>query len=228
MTEPYASVAGKHIVAMRGSVPWGGAWVIDATLDQVVDLSGSVDVVVGGMTLKGTIDPKYSGTFAFQSKVRVVAGGNGWRNVLPARAYHNDAGVKVLTVLLDLCAGCGETLLGVVAPAKERLGADFVRMEGPASRALSQIITPADWWVDYAGATNVGRRAQSEVSGDLTILDFDAGSKVATVVAPDPSVVGIGSILRDERLRAPLMVREITIELAGSALRLACWCKEVA
>jgi len=57
---------------------WKGAWVADCDLDAstpaAAPTSGPASLVVGGVTMTGTVDPRYSGTFANRAHACVVGG----------------------------------------------------------------------------------------------------------------------------------------------------------
>src|SRR5262249_49558900 len=159
------------------------------------------------LSLRGTVAPAFSGVFELALQVRVVGGAYGWQKCVPAKPFHNDAGVKRSSVALDIARQVGETLNlldGVDCP----LPADFVRQAAPASRVLEQLFPSTPWWVGYDGSTVVGARAPAEVTGSFDLIDYDPRQKVATVACDDPGAIVIGSIVRD-RLRAPLSVRSI-------------------
>lgn len=222
----FTSINGLRVTAVVVRVPFAGVWFADVDLDDEVALAGAVVVRVGSLECQGTLLRSFSGSFELASRCRVVGGAGGWAKRLTPRHYHNDARVKVSTVVRDAAREVGEKI-ELVGGFDGRLEVDFVRQAAPASRVLEQVLGAAAWWVGYDGITRAGPREQVEVSGSYELLDFDPRAKVATLAVDDPSAIVIGSILRN-RLRRPLVVRQLELEVTRGALRLTAWGREVA
>lgn len=224
------SINEQRVTRLSVRVPSSGVWLVEGDFDQALsdaDLVGSARVNIGPLSLLGTFDPDRTGTYLQQSKCRILGGSGGWRGNVGARQYHDDGlGVRALDVIVDLAREAGEETLGTVTPPVERLGADFIRRAGRAKDMLS-IVVGRSWWVDYDGKTQIGVRPQSEVVGQYEILEFDPRFQVATIATDDPRIISIGSVLRD-RLDAPRVVREITIEAGDGKIRMSCWCPDLA
>lgn len=213
---------GHRIVAATVHVPPVGAWFADVDLEGAPEVSGRVELDLDGLVLSGTVAPRASGVHARERRVQLVGGGGGWGTLVEALHYHNDAQVRARTVAEDAARLAGETL-GDFAPAAERVGVDYVREAGPASRVLEDVIGAVAWWVDYDGVTHVGARGTSEPdASEYEVLDFDARAKVARVALDDLRTVGIGAVL-SERLEAPQTVRELRIELTADRVELVVW-----
>lgn len=223
MSDALVTVNGHRATKASISVPNVGAWFADVDMAELVDISGRVVIQLVGLTFSGTVVPGSSGSFGAERRVRVVAGGAGWAKLLPAKGYHNDAGVKAVNVAGDAAREAGEQL-GSFAPPAERVGADYARRAGPASRALYDVLDGTPWWVDYAGVTRAGPRPASP-AGAYELLEFDARAKVATLALDDLSAVGIGSTL-SAHLDAPETVRELEYSAQGDVLRVKAWCSE--
>lgn len=221
----FCSINGRRATSANVRVPFAGLWVADVDLDDEAELSMSAIVRVGELELRGVVAATYSGSFGLSSRYRVVAGTGGWFKRLTPRHYHNDAGVKRSTVLLDAAREVGEELV-LLEGVEARIGPDFVRQAAPASRILEQVLPQIPWWVDYGGVTRVGARKASEVTAAYDLLAFDPRSKVATLALEDPSAVGVGSILRG-RLHRPLLVRSVELQLTKGALRMVVSGKEL-
>lgn len=215
----FATVEGERLIGARVFIPNSGAWYADLDLEAKSNLSGKVEIKLGALSLRGTIAPGFSGSFALATKLRVIGGAGGWAKGVPAKAYHNDAGVKAATILADVARAVGESIN--LPSTLDRVGADFVRTMGPASRVLEQVGVP--WYVDYAGVTQVVAREPSEVSGTYDLLVFDQQAQVATLAVDDPGKIKIGSVLRT-RLETPATVRELEIVMHGGQVRLYAWC----
>lgn len=221
MAELVCTLAGQRATTARLFVPPVGPWVLDADLDEAATLTGQVECRLGDLDLIGTVDERATSTFAAATRVRVVAGGNGWGRSLPPRGYHNDAGVKASQVAQDAAREVGEGI-GTFTPTR-RLGNDFARAVGPASRALEEAAGGTPWWVDYLGVTQVQERPSQPV-GEVELLSFDASSRVAVLALTDTSAVLPGSTITDERIPGGATVREVHFELARGTLRARCWC----
>lgn len=224
MPDFLASIAGQRVTKLHLHVPHSGAWYVDADLAEQADLRGRVEIKLGSLTLSGTVMPGFSGSFGMATKLRVVAGAGGWQKLVPAKHYHSDAGVKTRTILEDTARAVGERL-GTVAPPRERVGADYARSAGPASRVLEQLVGSA-WWLDHAGVTHVGTRPAATASG-YELLEYDPRDRVATLSVDDPATVGIGATITGAALPEPATVRELEVVLDGDKLRVMAWCGEL-
>lgn len=222
MVDLFATVNGQSIDELRLHVGNVGPWFAELDLDFTEALSGTVEIRFGDLTLIGTVQPQAGGVFTLKAKWRVVGGAGGWAQVLSSKGYHNDAGVKTETIAEDAAREVGETI-GGWEPEAIRLGVDYLRRVGPASRVLEDAAGGAAWWVDYDGITQVGPRPAGSTA-DVELLEFDPMTRIAEVSLDTPSQIGIGSVLEDERLDGPQTVREIEFVMSTSALRAWCWC----
>jgi hypothetical protein len=231
MTDLQNSVNGNRITRLSVRFPWSGVWSAEGDFDQALptpSLSGSALVTIGQLQLQGAFDSALTGTFVQQSKFHVHGGVNGWTTRLIAKPYHSDAGVLATTIVQDLARETGETLGDLSAIAGLIVGNDFVRQRQPAAETLSWLLGPSrQWFVDESGVTQIGMRAPLEIQGNYEVLDFDARFKVATVTTDDPTILGVGSVLRC-RLSVPLWIKEIEVIVANHAVRFICWGVEVA
>jgi len=218
----YATINGNACAAFELHVPAVGPWWADVDCTEAPALSGAVSARAGSLVLAGTVDAGAAGTFGLQARLRLVAGGGGWGRMLAAKSYHNDAGVSALLVAQDAAREAGETL-GAFAPAAARLGADYVRQSGPASRVLEDVIGGVEWWVGYDGVTVVGAREELAAShGAYELLEADPRRRVAVLGVDDLLLVGVGSVL-SERFDAPQTVRELVIEVSPDVSRVHVW-----
>lgn len=223
MTDAYLHVSGRPLTKVVLHVPPSGVLFADVDFVEVPDVTGRVELVVGDLTISGTIRPSTNGAHVLQRKCRIVGGAGAWGEALAAKSYHNDAGVKARTVADDAAREAGETL-GTFAPNAERVGVDYLRQSGPASRVLEDVIGGAQWWVDYAGLTHVGARTTSTPKPDTyEVLNFDPRSRVATIAVNSFAAIGVGSILT-ERLDAPQTIRDLEITLEGRSATVLAWC----
>lgn len=217
---PLASVDGQRITYALIRIPYSGAWVADLDVDTDKTITGKVETRVGNLSMTGTVDPRFSGAFAMNTKLRVVAGNGKIDAVLKAKDYANDASIKAQTVVADIVREAGEILDPDYSDTM-RFGPHYARESAPASRLLRQMVG-SRWWVDLAGVVRIGDRPRSEVPGDYEILDFDPRTKIATVSTDNPESIRIGSVLRG-RLANPLVVLGLNLSVEGDKVRLICW-----
>lgn len=221
MTSLQATVNGQRTTKLVLRRPWSGVWSVVADFDSRVDtLTGPATVQIGDVTLQGTFVPGLSGSFQIQSKVIIVGGKAGWRQVVGKDHEHSDAGIKARNLIGKLAGQVGEPL-GTVS-IESTVGPDYMRFTGPAARAMDQICGSLTWWVDDAGLTQVGTRPEVEVAGAYEVLDFDPRWMVATVTVDRVDQVVPGSILRN-RLDEPVVVKEVEATIANGKVRLECF-----
>lgn len=219
----YADVNGQAVTRMRLVVGATGPWFADCVLDNGSALSGQVTLRAGGLVLSGTVLPDQSGVYVSERTTRIVGGGGGWAKLLSAKAYHNDGGVTALNVAQDAARDAGE-VLGAFAPEKARVGLDYVRQAGPASRVIEDAIGSAAWWVDYAGLTQVGARpASTPAESAYDVTAYEPRSKMVTLAADDLTVIGVGGVLT-KTLDGPQTVRDLEIVLTAGDVVIKAWC----
>jgi hypothetical protein len=214
-------VNGQRATDARLVVANGGPWFCDLDLAEAGDFSGPVQVRLGDLTCQGTVDPAQSGTFDERTRVRVVAGAGGWGRLLDRKAYHNDAGVRALVVAQDAARACGETL-GDFEGA-DRLGVDYVRSYGTASRTLEDAAKGVPWWVDYNGVTHVKPRTEADPELEAyDLMNYNPRERVAEIAVDDPSVVSVGMQLV-ERFDQPQTIRSLEMVLTQEAFKVRAW-----
>ncbi len=222
MAELFAGVNGERVTTVKLTVGNTGPWVADVDFEGEPDVSGRVTLKIGALELAGTIVATRSGDFGAQRRARIVAGAGGWSSEVAAKQYHNDAGVKARLVAEDAARAVGETL-GDFVPRAERVGRDYARQVGPASRALEDVIGGAPWWVDYDGVTRVGPRPGTPTDAKAyTVLAYDPRDRYATLAVDDVGAVRVGSILT-EQIDGPQTVRSLDVRLTADELRMHVW-----
>jgi hypothetical protein len=161
----FASVNGLQIVGGLLVVPLVGVWTADLYLATSQEVSGSVQVVIGNLTLQGFV--YRSETYGGQVRARLVGGYGGWRTPIAAQGYGSTQGVKLSTVLQDAAAACGEQLQVF---ADVTIGQAFVRaafVSSVASDVLWQMLAlgyMSAWHVNPEGATVTGPWPTTAVS----------------------------------------------------------------
>lgn len=213
-------VAVKSLTLRVGSV---GPWVADVHLTDAHAASGRVALTIGSATLIGTLIAQRASTFGLGFSARIVAGAGHWSAMLPSRSYHNDAGIKARLIAEDAAREAGETL-GDFEPSGAVVGVDFVRVAAAASVTLEYAAGAIPWWVDYAGVTHAKVRATSVLAEGFDLLSFDPTNNVATLALDNFGAFGIGSVISDARMEAPLVVRDFELSTRdGSPLRVTAW-----
>lgn len=219
----FATLSGKRIVFARIVVGNIGPWFAEVELEGDDTVSGAVTLSINGRDFLGTIDASQNGAFAGSRKLRLVGGGGGWSNVVAAKGYHNDAQVKASTVADDVARSVGETIGGFV-PAVERIGIDYAREAGLASRVLEDVIGGVPWWVGYDGVTVVGARPLlTAVPDAYEVLAYDPADRRAELGVTDVAAITIGTAI-SKSLEGAQTVRELEIIVDSDELRVTAWC----
>lgn len=218
----YIGVNGQRLTTVKLTVGNSGPWIADVDFESDPQIEGRVELTIGeGLKLSGTIAPRSSGAHGLQRRARIVAGAGAWGNAVSAKQYHNDAGVKASIVADDAARAVGEQI-GSLVPAAERIGRDYVREVGPASRALEDVLGGVPWWVDYAGVTHAGTRPPVALEPKAyTVLAYDPRDRIATLAMDDPGRMSIGAIITAD---GPQIVRSFEVRVAANEARVMAWC----
>lgn len=214
----YLEVNGIRATTARVLVPFNGRWVVSVDLDGTDEIPLSQNgalLRVGNSTFRGTVDIAHSGTFGLRRKLQIV-GGLGWERTVVATAKHNDAGIRLSTVLQGLAAEVGETVANITDRV---IGRKYVRERGPATYALSLLLDR--WHVDYAGVTQC-RAPQGGPVGEHEVLEYDPRERTVTLAALNPHEIPIGATLT-KRLDVPLIVRSLEIVVSEDNAMIKAW-----
>lgn len=212
----YANVDGHTLLSVKLCIPNIGPWWADVVFEAAPDVEGSVSLVVGELTLSGTI--RTAGTFGLQRSARIVAGAGGWGELVEASHYHSDSGVSARTVAEDAARLVGESL-GSFNPGAAIVGVDYARQSGAASRVLEDVIGGVPWYVDYDGLTQVGARTSGEVdASSYEVISVDPKEELIVLGVDDLSSVVVGSVV-SERLDVPVTIHELRIEVNADQAR---------
>lgn len=217
----YLGVDGERCTAATLTVSNGGPWIADVDFESDPKVEGRVVLTIGDLKCTGTISKVSSGAYGLQRRARIVAGAGAWGHPVPPKQYHNDAGVKASLVADDAARAVGEQL-GRFVPAVERLGRDYVREAGPASRVLDDALGGVPWWVDYAGVTHGGPRPPVALDRTgYTTLAFDPRERIATLAMDAPELMSIGALLDVD---GPQIVRTFEVRVTAGEARVYAWC----
>ena len=215
MAASAATLAGHRATSATIQIPEWGCWYADASVDGEHALSGRVDLVIADLTLKGTVIA--GGVSKGRAHYRIVAGAAGWGKQLPSKAYANDAGVKVSTVLGDVASAAGETLDASTVSTSNRVGPSYVRPEGPAVRVLEQQ-APRGWYVGEDGVTRLGKRAAKTLPAGVTHGPVDLARRTVTLAGESIASIRPGLVV--DGLTAVDVQHEIS---ATGGLRSTVW-----
>ena len=193
-------VGGRQALSLTLTIPAWGVWFLDATLSGEDGLSGLLACSVADLALVGTVI--HSGAFNGRISVRLIGGRGGLAKVLPAHAYHDDAGVRVATVIRDAMREAGESLDESTLPTT-RLGPHYTRGEAPAASVLERHARGA-WYVAENGIVRLGARPSGALPAGVAIERVDkargvlnvASSTIATIL---PGITAEGLVVTDVR-----------------------------
>jgi len=182
----FASCAGLQIVSGSLLIPLVGTWSAELALATQQPVSGKVEIVIGNLTLQGTVFR--SSVYGGQVKALVVGGAAGWRTQASAQGYGSGTGVMLSTVLNDLAAAVGET---VNVFADTSIGNAFARVAfgtSVASDVLWQMIQSGfmtAWYVDPAGVTQTGPWPPNAITTPFDVTDQKPGAGVIEIATED-------------------------------------------
>lgn len=167
------------------TTPFYGTWSADIALAEAKEIPDAVTVVVGDLTLNGTVVRR--GDFAGSRTMRIVGGGAGWRKPLPAKGYSHPAGVKLSSVLNDAARESGER---IEIATDRSIGSHYSRDAfggGQAERVL-KILLDDKWWMDPSGVTQTKERPSDPIVTPFTVISWIASKgqfEIATeTIAP--------------------------------------------
>ena len=177
----FSSYAGRRIVSGIVSIPYYGAWAADMVLAEGDAVATGGDLVIGPLTL-ARAGLGRSGSLG-GSRGIALFGGPGWRTEVPALGYSNAAGVRLATVLGDVSATVGETLVGVDSSAT--VGLHYMRRQGRAERVLRALAGDL-WWVRPDGVTSLEARASTAIVTPFLVESRDGANGRVRVSTESP------------------------------------------
>lgn len=183
----FATCAGLQVVSGSLMIPLVGAWTADLELaGGEKPLSGPVEVVIGNLTLQGTV--YRSELYGGQVQARLVGGAAGWRTQASPQGYGSGTGLKLSTVLSDLAAAVGEKINTV---ADTNIGNAFARVSfgtSVASDVLWQLIQLGfmkGWYIDQNGVTQAGPWPNKNVASAFTVTDQKPDAGIIEIATED-------------------------------------------
>ncbi len=185
--------------------PYQGMWIADCRLDPLGITTGlptgRVSLVVGGVTMTGTVDTQNSGAFGPTGSVRVVAGGGAWNQTVPRQDFHADNGVLSTTVYNATASLLGETVQDL---APTILGNGFARN---GTSPAWHIFQDRPWWLDVTGITNVGARPTSTPDSSFVLHEFDPTQGMVSFSCD--TLLLPGTTITDSRFKTPVTVYDV-------------------
>lgn len=162
------SLGGKLCGSARLHVPLYGVSTAEVELLERATVSGRQTLVVGDLSLVGTIVD--GGVVAGQGRYHWRSGAGRWAEIVPGKGYGNAQGVQRSVVIRELAEAVGETVAFGVPEARLGLApeASYVRLGGPAWLALKALSVP--WYVDAAGVTQIGERPSAAAPESQAML----------------------------------------------------------
>ncbi len=219
------SANGFPVLTWSLYVPWSGVWLLDGAYDapDVPPLDSPIVLTTTeGQSLVGTVDPDPEKTIKFGERVHlgVLGGGGGWGKPVLPKAYQSDAGVALASVVSTTAAEVRE-IASVLVP--ETIGTDFFRVGGEPA---AQVLDGRSWWVGFDGVTRIGPRPSLRAPASLEVLEWDEDTGVITAACD--GLVEPGTVIVDERVGAPKIVRDVLLRVEEDKIRATLWCVDVA
>lgn len=172
---------GASVTAQSITIPYYGPWAADVALAADAAMSDAATLVIGDLTLKGTV--RRVAAFSGSKTARIVGGAGGWRKTLKPKAYDHAAGVKRSTVLQDAARECGESL---VLATDKVIGTHYQREEAQAERVL-HLLTDGHWWIDTGGVTRTAARDSSMIASPFTVVGWTGGKGRFEIATENPA-----------------------------------------
>lgn len=210
----FAEVNGIRIVSGSVTVPYYGAWTADLTLATPEPLASSpmgCAVLLGTLRLVGTV--YRAAPFAGARSVRLVAGGGGWHQIVPARAYFAPGGLATSLVLGDVAREVGERIALSDDPS---IGTFFTRESAPAARVLRALVNT--WWVDVDGTTRTGDRPSKTIASDFQVVHWHGGSGVFEIATESMSDWMPGNTFSSSTVTSTQKISASTFRVTGDGL----------
>jgi hypothetical protein len=162
----FATLNGSRVTKAQVIIGFKGPWTADVWIEDATEITGAVTLVIGDLSLKGTVTR--GGNFTGQGSFRLIGGAGGWMKQLSPRYYKSPFGVKASNVLTDAGREVGET---VSVTSDRTLGQFYVREQGPAARVLA--LLAEQWWLREDGVTVVGPRATPTFVTPFEVIKAD-------------------------------------------------------
>lgn len=216
MADLFATLNGNKVTAATVHLPYFGIWTADVSIDQAVALHGQVSLVLGDITLVGTVNR--GGSYAGAATYGIVGGYLGWQSTVAPRSYTHNVGVKLSTVLSDAAAEVGERLsLGADAV----LGPFYTRQSAPAVRLLNSLAVTG-WYVGTDGVTRTGARTSKTITSKFDVISADPSLGKA-MVATESLIDVVPGNVANVGLATPITISNVVHSVSKGSLRTELW-----
>lgn len=217
----FATVNDLPVVGGSLLIPLVGAWTADVALAGQDPLDpGPATFVIGNLTLQGTV--YRSSVYGGQTHARLVGGAGGWRLPAPAQGYGNPNGIQLSTVLGDVAAATGES---IVIAADVNIGTAYARVAFPASVAsdvlwglVGQGYIPS-WRVDIDGITRTDPWPATVISTPFTVTDQHPAEGLVEVATEDYASWLPGCVFTAPQLAGSFTSAGVLYRWVGGAMR---------
>lgn len=182
-----ATIGGEPVLRGYLTLPRRGAWIGDFALDGEIAPTGTVDLVILGLTLRGTI--LRSGAPYLQPRVRMVGGNGALARSVEAKDYRSTAFGQIVRELLQ---DAGETVAEDVLVGGTDILDKWTRTTGVAALELDRLcdtrIDGTTWRVRNDGAIEVRPLVERQNDRDYILLAEWPQEKRALFGLEDESV----------------------------------------
>lgn len=213
----FAELNGQRIRTATVTLPYHGIWHADVVLDQPQELTGPLTLVLGDLTLVGTVFRQ--GGFTGVNYVRIIGGAGGWMKQIPAKEYVSSFGVKFSVIAGDAAREAGEK---ISIATDFSVGNSYERQTASASRVLDTF-APL-WWMRSDGVTVLGPRPTTKITSRFDVMLDGTNLSVGKItVATDnpaawqPAAVFSSPVLSERTASA------VVHRLSASKLRTEIW-----
>lgn len=158
-----------------------GVWLASLEADYHEALTGQLTIDFGNdVTFVGTV--LHGGVESGRLKLRMVGGAAGMKSPLDAKYYK---GSPFSVIVAHILSGAGETLSSDSEDLSEQFQPSWTRMQGPASRALDQVVETLGrvWRIQRDGTVWIGTDTYPELETEHTELDADP-RRTSMIIAP--------------------------------------------
>lgn len=171
-----STLGGYQIQSGTLHIPYYGVATAGIEITSNVTLSGKQTLIVGDLSLVGTIVD--GGPFGGVARYQWTAGAAGWRKPIAAKSWQSSLGVLRGTIIRDTATDAGETVsippaVSVAQEPREgqKPATSYARAAGNAWDVIHNLGVP--WYVDGAGVTQVRERIAREITADLEAIKWD-------------------------------------------------------
>ena len=212
-----ASINGNALTDATITIPYQGIWHADVTTSLGTLLVGRVTLVLGSLTMQGSVFR--SGFFGGNFNYRIVGGAGGWQKVVPSKVYNSNSSIRLSLVLNDAARAAGEN---ISLDTDRDIGSFYVRQQAPAARVLNQLT--ASWYVRSDGVTVIGSRSGNMIASPFDVLGgTDLGIGKVIVATDKPEDFTPGRTFKSLTLSTQT-IGGVVHRLDSSKLRTEVWC----